>query len=117
MGIGIFLHGKSLRDEKARSIYESIDGPTLKFKSAVFGFNHYVYVMEYKLGDDYFGVRCLLPKFEMVAKYDDIKLTREKTLFGSLIHVSMPTYPKGFKIYPKLAKKLESHSNGKFKYV
>ncbi|MFL0804251.1 MAG: hypothetical protein K6L81_11075 [Agarilytica sp.] len=115
-GLGIYLHGRAMKNDEVLKRYSDIDGETVRFSTAVFGSNHYLWVIEYKLGDKYFGLKCGLPKFAFVCKYEDINLEVKKNLIGHWITVKVPDYPEGFHLYPRIAKKLEALSGGKFGY-
>ncbi len=110
------MHARSVKNDRANELYEKIGGRTLKFRSAWFDGNNYAFVTEYKISEEYFGIRCYFPKFSIVSKYCDIKLSKSRALIGSLVKIEMPNYPGVIEVSHSFAKKLDRLSGGKLGY-
>ena len=72
--IGMYLHARGVRAKNPGDEYFKLEGKKLKCRSATFDGNNYAFCIEYKIADDYLGVRCYLPSFHFVTKYSDITL-------------------------------------------
>lgn len=111
-----YLHAKNVRSNNDQDEYYKLRGDKLRFKSATFNGNHYSMCIEYLVSDDKLGIRCTIPKFNMVVGYQDIKLSKSKALIGSLVCMEVPNYEGKIEITHKLAKRIDKLSNGKFGY-
>lgn len=117
MPVVFFLHAKRVKEQNPGDEYFKLAGHKLRFKSAIFNGNHYALCIEYLLSDQYLGIRCYIPSFNLVVKYEDIQLSKSRALIGSLVCVEIPNYEGKIEITHKLAKKLDFLSKGRFGYA